>query len=323
MMRFFLKGNKMKIFTDRVIRLKSRKFEDFLSELRRKNSFNQDILEICVPDGYALDSPSLKKINEERCTGCLLCVDFDDLNSIKENDVPSETHEYTEISEIAKGLFLGEYKPTFFSTKLENHTQKSETTITNPLGALYFWRLSKNPNNTYIRTSPNWELSINTTNILDEREGHLDIVVASERKKIIVMEGKTSVNSLLSSRLREQWARYGNEIISKSSKFGFDAFFTYLIGGEELPLYPISSSAPHHRLRAEFYDFISENDKKFISIEGLRALRLYQLAIDNSFCWEDHLSPLLNDKNFKGLLSNGLVYQDSDFVLKKAPWVDI
>jgi len=311
----------MRICCDRIVKLKSNKFEYFLSKLRNDKNFDFDLLEVCVPNGYAISKPSIDDIDENKCTGCLLCLNKSDAKFIKENDSPSYKDSNRDLENISNQFFLGNYNDFSFSDKLKRHSKKSETTITNPLGGMYFWVLSEDPNDIYLRTSPNWELSIDTTYPLDEREGHLDIVIASGSNFIFVLEGKSSVRSLLDSEGREQWSRYKDNILRKANEYGFNAFFSYLIGGEELPLYPQNSSAPHHNERNEFYDFISKDDKKFISIEALRALRAFQLGRKNSFSWEKYFPSLFKSKRIKGILSGGIVYKRENYELGKAPWV--
>lgn len=299
--------------------------EYFLSVVKGHSAKVTEIIEVCVPDSYAIQGNNIEKINRDRCYGCFNCIDIGEIEYITPQGIPSLYKDGNILlSTICNHCFKGDYV-TFgpASKKLSNHTKKDETRITNPLAALYLWRLSANPSNILFCSSPNGEVSLSTTNPLDQREGHLDVVVSPTEKKVIcVFEGKSSLDSLLRDIIRDQWNRYNDNLHQVADDTGFMLFFSYVIGGEELGLYPTSDKIPHHNRRNEFYQFISENNKRFISIHSLRTLRACQICLDPTWNWEEWFSELFSNENFVGLLSGGIVMRKDDiYYLQKAPWI--
>lgn len=255
----------MKIICDNVIRLHSgATFEDFISVIEGHSPIIRDTVEICVPESYAIRDNNIQNINGDRCFGCFNCIDIGEIEYVTPQGVPTLYAEGNiPLAGICNRCFQGDYI-TFgpAAYRLSNHTTRDETRITNPLSALYLWRLSCNPSNTFFCSSPSWEVSLPTTNLLDEREGHLDIVVSSAGERIIcVLEGKSSLDSLLRDIMRDQWNRYNDKLHQIASDNDFMLFFSYVIGGEELGLYPIGDNIPHHNRRNEFYEFIQKITK--------------------------------------------------------------
>jgi len=316
----------LRITTTQLIDLKPRSFSNFV-EFIKKNNFEsaaKSLVEICVPNSYAINGNTIADINKEKCTGCLLCLEKSDRVYVNKNDSLTNVKNKDNISlkEIASQCFKGKYINCFFTSKLSAHSSKNETKITNLMGALYLLYLSKKPKSTFFCSSPNWELSIYTETKGDEREGHLDIVVySSEKLDLFILEGKNCVKSLLDSRNRDQLQRYEKGVSGLLENVTCDVFYSFLIGGNESALYP-SGIGPHNNLKDNFFTFIEKNNAKFISIEALRALKAYNMEIDNNFCWEDDLKPLFLNHNFYGLVSGGIICKvNSKFKLLKAPWI--
>ncbi|MFW9890003.1 MAG: hypothetical protein ACFFER_17610 [Candidatus Thorarchaeota archaeon] len=158
---------------------------------------------------------------------------------------------------------------------------------------------------------------------MDEREGHLDVVLASpDLSLVITLEGKKTVEDALSSRHRGQWNRYRSVVEESATNRDYVCLFSYLIGGSELPLYPPGVGAPHHMRRSEFFDLIRPNHRRFISIEALRALRVFKISRDPEWSWESFLPKLFSDPSFLGIVSGGIIYrEDNRFQLEPAPWI--
>ena len=302
-------------------------FKDLLKMNEDELLRSTNLIEICLPNSYAIegDGANIRDINGERCFGCLNCLSDSEIAFITPQFVPTlKEAGNTPLTSICKEHFLGSYpKRPISMNRFSRHTETDETTITNPISALFLWRLSVSPDRTFFCCSPSWEISLPTTGPNDQREGHIDVVVLSfSTKKICVLEGKSTLDNLLRDRLRDQWNRYYGSLKQAADELGYELFFFYLIGGEELGLYPEAGDIPQHPRRREFYQFISENDKRFISLESLRALRARQLSIDPAWNWEEWFYKLYGTKDFIGILSGGIVIKrDEQFRLEKAPWV--
>lgn len=315
----------MKILCENVINMHSgATFGDLLSMPESNSLKLANIIEICVPESYAVNEKNLSSINPDKCFGCLNCVDNGELKYVNSQFVPLTNQENSfPLASLVKRYFNGAYPETESpSNKLSNHSSKDETRISNPMAALFLWRLSANPFRTFFCSSPSWELSLPTTDPLDQREGHIDVTVISyATRTVCVLEGKATLEALLRDRARDQWNRYRESLKRTAEEFGFKLLFFYSIGGNELGLYPRLEGIPHHGKRDEFYNFIKEDGKRFISLEALRQLRARQISLDLSWNWEKWLWELYEIDNFVGLLSGGIVVKNgSTFELKAAPW---
>ena len=316
----------MEIICRNVLRLKSgATFSDLLSMTEDESLKYVDMIEICVPESYAVTEKKLSSINSDKCFGCLNCIDNGEIEHINSQFVPSiNEKDSLLLSSIVRKYFCGVYPKTESpANKLSIHSSKDETRISNPMAALYLWRMSANPLRTFFCSSPSWELSLPTTDPLDQREGHIDVTVISHSTRTIcVLEGKATLESLLRDIMRNQWNRYYESLKKTAEEFGFNLLFFYSIGGNELGLYPDVEGIPHHSRRKEFYDFMKEDGKRFISLEALRQLRARQISVDLGWNWEKWLWKLYNIEGFVGVLSGGIVMKnDSRFELKAAPWI--
>lgn len=316
----------MEIICKNVLRLKSgATFSDLLSMTENEAQKYADIIEICVPGSYAVSEKKLSFINPDKCFGCMNCIDNGEIKYINSQFVPSaNAKDHLLLSSTVKRYFGGTYpKPESSANKLSIHSSKDETRISNPMAALFLWRLSANPMKTFFCSSPSWEISLPTTDPHDEREGHIDVTVISySMRTICVLEGKATLETLLRDRMRNQWNRYYESLKMTAEEYGFKLLFFYSIGGNELGLYPDVEGIPHHSRRNEFYNFLNGDGKRFISLEAFRQLRARQISVDFGWNWEKWLWELYNIEGFVGILSGGIVVKNgSKFELKAAPWI--
>jgi hypothetical protein len=303
-----------------------RTLEDFLeacnSRLENRKAafgtFELGLVEVCVPDGLAMSSGS---IDELKCFGCLACVEQKDGDYLTIATVPSDDPSGVKIQDVALTCFQGKYVIFNTDSGLARHSGGDEERVTNPLGTIFIWQLSENSLETFFCCSPSTELSIEKAKVIAEREGHLDITLASLGKKsLFVLEGKKSVTGFIRDAPREQWKQYSPTVRKLAKTHSFECTFSYLIGGDELAMYP-PSVQPHSPEHDMFRKIVEEDSKRFISLESLRALKAWKLSVDNGWTWEEHLVPLFKDPCFIGLVAGGTIMRrDGDWVLEKAPW---
>jgi len=307
----------MIILNNRLAKLPlSARLNDLFNFFKDNGSF--DSMETCSPGciGFKRDyeEENINLISPSECFGCLCCLEENDANAFSFSGVPiMSSDEEDTFTHVAKTLFKGRYVNVGPNpNKFHAHSSLNEKAHTTPIAANLFLFLSSSYNDIAIRSSPNWELSIDTTDPRDPREGHLDLVVANGKKKrLVVGEVKSSITSFLRDTRRDQWKRYNDAIHNEAKNNGYEALFLYIIGGEEVPCYPKGATdcpSPATDRREEFYDFILKENKRFISLESLRSLKLLKL-VNNNITWEKHLFSLLSE-NVCGLLSGGVVNRE-------------
>lgn len=275
---------------------------------------------LCVhPVGFAFDDEG--QIVPERCVGCLLCVESEEYSYIDYNSVPLIDGKFS-LKAIANKCFNGEFYQFNNGDKFSLHTESNETKITNPMGASYLVQLSHTPSSIYFCSSPSNECSINKSNVVAKREGHLDIsVINTELRELFVLEGKKNVKGFITDRVRDQWNQYLPTIKSIAETFDINSTLCYLIGGGEVDMYP-AGTGPKGRLHAHFKKVVDSDQKKFISLEALRAMKAGKLTLNRDLSWEIDLIPLINQPDFVGLVTGGVIFrEDNTWILKKAPWV--
>ena len=85
-------------------------------------------------------------------------------------------------------------------------------------------------------------------------------------------------------------------------------------------MYP-AGTGPKGRLHTHFRKVVDSDEKKFISLEALRAMKATKLTSNRDLSWEIDLIPLINRPDFVGLVTGGvIVREDGHWALKKAPW---
>ena len=278
------------------------------------------ITELCVHPGYFAIDDVTEEIIQEKCVGCLLCVETGDFEFIDQNSVPIN-HEGMSLDAIASNCFKGKFYQYNNGDKFSSHTESNETKITNPIGASYLVQISSSPSAMYICSSPSNECSIQKSNVISKREGHLDIsAINIELGELFILEGKKNVDGFIKDSKREQWAQYFPTIDKIAKSFEINSTFCYLIGGSEVDMYP-DGIGPISRHHAMFKKVVDKDRKKFISHESLRAMKATKLTIKQDLSWEVNLLPVINRSDFVGLVTGGVIFRkDGAWVLEKAPW---
>lgn len=319
---------------------KDRKFENCLihfGEIEQflicKSKNNRDCLAIdpqnCEYDEISMSTICENHLDERKCTGCIACQiglaqPHEGLNAI---GVPVLKPHYT-YSELAEQFFNGKYvafppegdisRPAM--KKFNDYTGNwDERNFTNPLIAAYIWATSKGT--TYVSCSPNAELSLSLSPIRGEREGHLDVTSRSfyrTKKYLFVGEGKRNVKVYLDDSKRDQQYKYEEHVNQQGTKHDFLTLFSYVIGGNEEPLYPISCHKDNiPKYNRKFYYDICENRKRFISIHALRGLGILNIASESKIGIENTIFPLFENRNIYGLVSGGaVVFDGKNFLLE-------
>ncbi len=295
-----------------------RHLEDFI-----RASFSDDkqlqITELCVePAGFAINEAG--EIITSKCVGCLLCVEKGEFESVDMNSVPTKDRGINLI-DLAENCFMGRYYQYNSGDRFAIHSASDETKITNPMGAFYLVQLSHTPSSVYFSSSPSNECSINKSNVLVSREGHLDIsLISTEFRELFVLEGKKNVKGFINDRVRDQWNQYLPAINKIAEEFNINSTLCYLIGGGEVDMYP-SGTGPRSRTHDHFKKVVDSDKKKFISLEALRAMKATKLTIKQDISWEVDLLPLINRSDFVGLVTGGVIFRRNEaWVLEKAPW---
>jgi len=183
------------------------------------------------------------------------------------------------------------------------------------LGALRFLSLEKG-------TRLGKELEIIQTS--NPRDGRLDLVILST-ENVLIIETKTDLSTALSeNRFVSQVSNYTKEcqrVIDEYTKQGgpkFKLISLLEIGGEETDLYPVNhpdcTSGKVGKIARIFYDTVVKHDIKFVSANALWALTAYAQVKYKKI---DFISLLekVNDGNFLGLLSGGMVCRDQDKIV--------
>lgn len=325
-----------------VFRCQTRDFEDNLVDfggsedyLVSKDKNNRDLLAItpknCAKDINTLSTICEGIIDSNKCTGCLACQIgiAQPENGVNNMGLPSESIHYS-YKELSKQFFKGSYV-TYPSKnaitrpivrRFDAYTGGiDECNFTNPLAACYLWEISGGK--AFVSCSPNHELSLKGVSILTgSREGHLDVTFRSlyeGQKYLFVGEGKKNVDSLLNDSSREQQKKYERHIKALGEKHGYLSLFSYLVGGEEEPMYPSTVDGITMCInRNRFFEDIKKNGKRFISLHALRGLGILFISSEGKQCLEKILFSLFKYSEVYGLVLGGaIVYRDKQFVLDK------
>lgn len=181
------------------------------------------------------------------------------------------------------------------------HYSKSEVSKTTPVACHILYYISKHNNKTYFRSDPYSGINISTPQ--DPRDGKLDLVIFNIlERKLLIIESKKDLKSLIRDKNRDQWNKYKNQIEELSLKNNIEYSYFILIGGKEEEIYPKGSInlVPQYDQRDRFYEYVK--DKRFVSLSFLHTLLKLKIEKKNIF-WENFFF----NKDYKGLLSNGYV----------------
>ena len=178
---------------------------------------------------------------------------------------------------------------------------KSEVSKTTPIACHILYYISKHSNKTFFRSDP--YSGINISSPEDPRDGKLDLVIFNIlEKRLLIIESKKDLKSLIRDKNRDQWNKYKNQIEELSLKNNIEYSYFILIGGKEEEVYPKNSInlVPQYDQRDRFYEYIK--DKRFVSLSFLHTL--FKLKIEKKkIFWENFFF----NEDYKGLLSNGYV----------------
>lgn len=178
---------------------------------------------------------------------------------------------------------------------------KSEVSKTTPIACHILYYISKHSNKTFFRSDPYSGINISTPE--DPRDGKLDLVIFNIlEKRLLIIESKKDLKSLIRDKNRDQWNKYKNQIEELSLKNNIEYSYFILIGGKEEEVYPKNSInlVPQYDQRDRFYEYIK--DKRFVSLSFLHTL--FKLKIEKKkIFWENFFF----NEDYKGLLSNGYV----------------
>ncbi|RFT16369.1 MAG: hypothetical protein OP8BY_1547 [Candidatus Saccharicenans subterraneus] len=317
----------MKLLNDRIAKIEPpATIKKFLNLTKENKQFEK--IEMCFPNSFGFKRnyfiADTGLISQNNCFGCLCCIEKDDANSFDNNGVPIKANNEYLFENISYNLFKGLFiKVGPNPKKFWLYTASDEKNHTTPILANLLYYLSKNINDIAIRCSPNWEISIDTADKKDPREGHLDLAIVNyKERKLIVGEVKSSIINLLRDIKRDQWARYKSSIEKISSICGYKSIFCYFIGGDEFSLYPpADSDRPKiaNDRAVEFFEFIKKDDKIFISLEAIRGLKIQKLSTHPNLSWEDCLFKVFYKSNSNlGLISGGVLTRE--LKLLRCPW---
>ena len=188
-----------------------------------------------------------------------------------------------------------------------DHYSKSEVSKTTPIACHILYFLSKYPTKTYFRSDPYSGINISTPE--DPRDGKLDLVIFNtQEKKLLIIECKKDLKSLIRDKNRDQWNKYINQIKEVSLKYNIQYSYFILIGGKEDEIYPKNSINldPHYDQRDRFYKYVK--DKRFLSLSFLHTLLKLKLNKKNIY-WENFFF----NESYKGLLSKGYIDKSQKF----------
>jgi hypothetical protein len=322
-----------------VFRYHNRRLEDNLINqgiaeeyLVSKDKNNRDLLAILPTNRVRNEKEHYTvcdgSIDRRKCTACLACqiglATPDD--GVDEVGIPSSQPCYS-YRHLADFIFKGNYvalpsRSNIASPILKRFNEYTgdwdERNFTNPLIGCYLWAISGGK--AIVSCSPNHELSLDVSLLTGEREGHLDVTLRTfyeGKKYLLVGEGKRNVNSFLNDSSREQQKKYENRIEQIGKKFGYVSLFSYIIGGNEEPMYPATvSNVPMFIYRNNFFNDIHRNGKRFVSLHALRGLGVLFISSKGKLCLENILFPLFRNENVYGLVLGGpIVRHNKEFVL--------
>ncbi len=324
-----------------VFRYRNSEFEENLVNFGTPENYlvskdkNNNLLAIktgdCIKDIKTSSMICEGTIDYNKCTGCLACQIgiAQPEDGVDEVGMPCESI-HNSYKKLSKRFFQGSYitypsknaKTYPIVGRFNTYTgYTDERNFTNPLAACYLWELSGGK--AFVSCSPNYELSLKDVSIVTgNREGHLDVTVRSfyeAKKYLFVGEGKKNVDCLLADSSREQQKKYECHINALGEKHGYLPLFSYLVGGEEEPMYPSGvDGITMHINRNRFFDDIERNKKRFISLHALRGLGVLFISSSGKQCFEKILFSLFENKEVYGLVLGGaIVYRDKHFILDK------
>lgn len=296
---------------------KNKKFSNFLGSISK----DEESWPSCHKDIQALEVDlEYKKINSEKCIGCLNCITSNTKFVRLENEVKKELWKllFEDKDWIVEKI---ETKKIFNGSRIElpnyntferKYATFEDYTTTNEVEHISLWGLStlrflssKNP-------IVGREIEIYQSEF--PRDGRLDICFKCNNY-VLVVEAKTDFISLVTeNRFIQQMPKYQiecNKIINNEFNLeNLNLELLLLIGGNETDLFPPTHSDCTSIVgdkAQKFYEDIDKNKIKFISANALWILGLNAIFSNSKICWDLLFPKIFSDENVVGLVTSGVI----------------
>lgn len=284
-----------------------------------KSSHSVPLLVSCLKNGE--DTVSKFSVKDECCINCMFCVFGCVGNRIlltnsfhpKKFCYDITAAEFSELEKTTQKLFKGTFiqLPKVPISQLSVKYKSFESfTAVDETKNIAVWTANAMK---FLSTSlePRLSLEVGLRIYQRDRGGRLDVSLLNTRDKyLFVAETKVDFNHMMAEgRYESQMIAYETELEQVDNGIKRAKFL--VIGGRECDLLPSpvigSTSGPRADL---FYSVLRKNNLFFFSANALLALGLRKLYVSINKYSLESLYPIINDKNFVGLLSSGVVTKD-------------
>ena len=284
-----------------------------------KSSHSVPLLVSCLKNGE--DTVSKFSVKDECCINCMFCVFGCVGNRIlltnsfhpKKFCYDITAAEFSELEKTTQKLFKGTFiqLPKVPISQLSVKYKSFESfTAVDETKNIAVWTANAMK---FLSTSlePRLSLEVGLRIYQRDRGGRLDVSLLNTRDKyLFVAETKVDFNHMMAEgRYESQMIAYETELEQVDNGIKRAKFL--VIGGRECDLLPSpvigSTSGPRADL---FYSVLRKNNLFFFSANALLALGLRKLYVSINKYSLESLFPIINDKNFVGLLSSGVVTKD-------------
>lgn len=169
----------------------------------------------------------------------------------------------------------------------------------------------------FLSTSLEPRLSLEVGLRIDQRDrgGRLDVSLLNIRDNyLFVAETKVDFNHMMAEgRYESQMVAYETELEQVKDRIKRAKFL--VIGGRECDLLPSSAQGSTSGPRADlFYSVLRKHKLFFFSANALLALGLQKLYVSNSDYSLESLFPIINNNEYVGLLSSGVVTREGQII---------
>jgi hypothetical protein len=301
---------------------KNKKFSNFLGSKIQ----DEELWPSCHKDIQALEVDSeSKKINSEKCIGCLNCVtnnlEFSQLDEEMKNELwdiffedKNWKKEKIDTSNILNGNRI---ELPNFNTFERKYSTFEDYTSTNEVEHISLWGLSTLRFLSSKKPTVGREIEIYQSEF--PRDGRLDICFKCNNS-ILIVEAKTDFISLVTeNRFVQQIPKYQIEC----KKIINDEFYSenlnlnllLLVGGNETDLFPPTHSdctSTVGNKAQKFYDDIDKNKIKFLSANALWILGMNAIFSNKKICWDLLFPKIFSDNNVVGLVTSGIVIKKNN-----------
>ncbi len=288
-----------------------------------KSSHSVPLLVSCLKNGE--DTVSRFTVKDECCINCMFCVFGCVGNRIlltnrfhpKKFCYDITTEELSELEKTAQKLFKGTFiqlpKVPISQLSVKYKSFESFTAVDETKNiAVWTANVMK-----FLSTSlePRLSLEVGLRIYQRDRGGRLDVSLLNTRDKFLfVAETKVDFNHMMAEgRYESQMIAYETELEQVDNGIKRAKFL--VIGGRECDLLPSSVRGATSGPRADlFYSVLRKQNLFFFSANALLALGLQKLYISINKYSLESLYPIINHKNFVGLLSSGVVSTDGRII---------